>query len=104
MSDQLVILTASGDALTAHSTRLLLEASGVRAVVTGDFPSEHGADQVHVLVRESDLELAKKIITEVPTASEILIPEWCCECGATVDAGFHICWSCGMEYPKEIWE
>ncbi|MEL7497749.1 MAG: DUF2007 domain-containing protein [Planctomycetota bacterium] len=98
MSDQLVIIAALADGLTAHSMRLLLEASGIQAFVTGDFPSEHGADEVHVMVREQDRELAQQIVSEVPQASEVLIPEWVCECGATVDAGFHLCWSCGAEH------
>lgn len=102
MSDHLVVLAALADALSAHSIRLLLEASGIQAFVTGDLPSEHGTDHVQVLVRETDREVAERIMNEVPAASEVLIPEWRCACGATVDAGFHICWSCGKSHPDEI--
>lgn len=101
MSNKLIVIASLTNALTAHSMRLLLEASGIRAFVTGDFPSEHGTDFVQVLVNESDADVAEKILTEVPAASEVLIPEWICVCGATVDSGFHVCWSCGADYPDE---
>ena len=97
MSDRLVVVAASPDALTAHSIRLLLEASGVVAFVTGDFPSETPIGNVLVWTREADKPLAIQIIDEVPSASEVLVPEWICDCGETVDAGFHLCWNCGRE-------
>jgi len=99
MTHRLVVLADYSDALVAHSVRILLEASGVEAHVTGDTPSEHGLDRAQVLVRQADLELARQIVTEVPPASEILIPEWICVCGETVDEGFHRCWACGLEHP-----
>lgn len=98
MSQKLMVLTTVSDAITAHSIRILLEASGLQVFVTGDRPSEHASDQVHVYVRKEDFEVARQIIDEVPSASEVLIPEWTCRCGATVDAGFHCCWACGAEH------
>ena len=97
MDGRLVILGIYSNALAAHSVRILLEASGIRALVTGDLPSEHGIEQIRVLVSPADLALAIQVVEEVPPASEVLIPEWTCHCGATVDAGFHCCWSCGTE-------
>lgn len=99
MSDRLIVIATFADALTAHSIRLLLEASGITAFVTGDFPSDYGTDRVLVHVRESDEPLATRVVNEVPAASEVMIPEWICECGETVDAGFHRCWNCGGEMP-----
>lgn len=52
---------------------------------------------VEVLVRREDLNDAKLIMLEVPAASEVLIPAWHCACGAEVDDGFSICWSCGLK-------
>ncbi len=84
--------------IEAHSVRILLEASGIPAWVAGDLPLEHGLVEAIVMVRKTDLQLALQIVQEVPPASEILIPEWICECGETVDEGFHRCWSCGAEH------
>ncbi len=84
--------------IAAHSMRILLEANGIEARVHGDFLAEIAAvERIALVVRESDLELAKRVITEVPAAAETLVPEWNCQCGATVDEGFQICWSCGRE-------
>lgn len=97
MSDRLVVIAAMSDGLSAHSIRLLLEASGIQAFVTGDFPTEIPHERVLVHVRQADLDLAETILAEVPAASEVMIPEWVCACGETVDAGFHVCWNCGQE-------
>ena len=84
--------------MPAHSMRILLEANGIEAQVHGDFLAEIASvERIQLLVKESDLELAKRVITEVPAAAETLVPQWTCDCGVTVDEGFQICWSCGHE-------
>jgi hypothetical protein len=99
---QFVLLADFDNIASAHSMRVLLEASGLEARVHGDFSAEIGSvDRATLLVRSGDLELAQKIVTEVPAASEILIPEWICDCGQTVDEGFQVCWSCGQSCPDE---
>ena len=88
------------NAIPAHSMRILLEANGVQAHVQGEFSLEiGGTDSVAVVVRESDLAIAQRVVAEVPAASEILVPEWICDCGETVDKGFQVCWSCGLACP-----
>ena len=84
--------------IPAHSMRILLEANGIEAQVHGDFLAEIASvERIQLIVKKSDLELAKRVITEVPAAAESLVPEWTCDCGVTVDKGFQICWSCGRE-------
>ena len=61
--------------------------------------NETGLVGVDVLVRREDLEDAKLIMLEVPAASEVLYPAWQCVCGANVDEGFSVCWSCGLNCP-----
>jgi len=61
--------------MPAHSMRILLEANGIDAQVHGDFSAE--------------------------IAGEVLVPEWTCDCGATVDEGFQVCWSCGQACPDD---
>jgi hypothetical protein len=98
MSRDLAELGRFTSGIEAHSIRILLEASGIPAWVAGDLPLEHGLVEATVMVRRTDLALAIQIVEEVPPASEVLIPEWSCQCGETVDAGFHRCWSCGAEH------
>ena len=98
--EKFVKLAKFDNAIPAHSIRILLEANGIEARVQGDFVVEiAGADSILVIVREGDLEIAKRIIAEVPAASEVLVPEWTCDCGETVDKGFQVCWSCGGACP-----
>ena len=95
--DKYVKLAVFDIAMPAHSMRILLEANGIDAQVLGDFVVEiTGAQAVSVVVRETDLAIAKRVIAEVPAASEIMVPEWTCDCGETVDRGFQVCWSCGQ--------
>ena len=108
-ADHLTRLAVFPEACAAHSLRILLEACGIRAFVTGDhlFTDAIGAVPsglvgVEVLVRQGDLAMAKKVMHEVPAAAEILIPAWICECGADVDQGFSVCWSCGHELEPEV--
>lgn len=111
--DDLVKLTTFPGSLPAHSLRILLEASGIQAVVTGEEtnatfggPGMGGAGMVGVaiLVRRIDLEDAKRVMLEVPAAAEVLVPSWNCQCGEIVDEGFSICWSCGLEFPEQFEE
>ncbi len=83
------------NALEAHSVRILLEANGIPAVVVGDAISEMGLEPIIVYVHGNNLELAQTVIFDIPAAAEVLIPEWICNCGEPVDAGFNTCWSCG---------
>ena len=93
--------------MEAHSVRILLEASGIAATVTGEESNltfggfiglgDAGLVGVQVYVRRQDLELAKRVMLEVPAASDVLFPAWECDCGASVDEGFTVCWACGLE-------
>ena len=104
--DDPVLLTTFSSPLPAHSLRILLEACGVQAVVTGEetnatfggpVMSDLGLASVQIFVRRNDYEDARKIMLEVPAAAEILVSSWNCQCGAEVDEGFSVCWSCGIE-------
>ena len=95
-SNCLVTVAEFRNALEAHSTRILLEANGIPAVVIGDAISEMGLEPISVHVHRENVELAHRVIREVPPAAEILIPEWICRCGEQVDAGFNMCWSCNQ--------
>ena len=99
--DDLVVVDEFQSSLTAHSLRILLEANGVAAIVDGDHAID-GTERPRLYVKRSDLELAKTVIKEVPVAAEVLFPAWVCECGAEVDEGFQICWSCGMASQSEL--
>jgi hypothetical protein len=110
--DDLVRLSTFPGPLPAHSLRILLEACGVKAVVTGEESNstfggpgmgDAGMVGVQVLVHRADYEEAKQIMLEVPAAAEVLLPAWNCQCGVEVDEGFAICWACGFEL-EEHWD
>ena len=97
-NDDLVELAQFRHGINAHSIRILLEANGIPAVVDGDAMIEPGLEMAKVYVHRKNLELAKRVVHEVPPASEVLIPEWLCQCGEQVDSGFCVCWHCGTDY------
>ena len=108
--DDLVCLKSFDQAISAHSLRVLLEASGIEAVVSGEETNamfitlgmgDNGSVGAQVLVKRAFLEDAQKVMFEVPAASEILIPAWNCDCGEDVDEGFAVYWSCGAEVPTD---
>ena len=50
--------------MPAHSMRILLEANGIEAQVHGDFLAEIASvERIQLVVKESDLEMAKRVIT-----------------------------------------
>ena len=108
--DDLVLLARFDSPPEAHSVRLLLEAHSIDATVQneesnatlgGSIFGQIGLFRIELFVRRSDHAEAKIIMEEVPAAAEVLIPEWKCDCGETVDAGFSVCWSCGEPHPDE---
>ncbi len=110
--DDIVTLKKFSHALEAHSLRVLLEASGIHALVTGEeansliglplLPAGALGAGVEVRVRREDFETAKLVMQEVPAASDVLIPPWTCSCGADVDQGFSVCWSCGKDFDETM--
>ena len=105
--DDLVRLATFEHSMEAHSVRILLEASGIQATVTGEESNltfggfiglgDAGLVGVQVYVKRTDLAMAKRVMLEVPSASNVLFPAWQCPCGAEVDEGFSICWACGKD-------
>ncbi|MGI9517088.1 MAG: putative signal transducing protein, partial [Pirellulaceae bacterium] len=102
--DDLVRLKMFDSEPAAHALRLLLEANGIQASVSGEEShavlgnlglTSAGLTGVEVLVRRADLEEARLVMNEVPAACDALVPAWACVCGAQVDQGFMVCWSCG---------
>lgn len=108
--DDLVLLAQFDNPPAAHNVRLLLEAHSIdatvqneesSAVLGGSIFGQIGLFKVELFVLRSDYADAKMVMEQVPAAAEILIPEWNCQCGETVDAGFAVCWSCGEPHPEE---
>jgi hypothetical protein len=110
--DDLVRLATFEHSMQAHSVRILLEASGIPATVAGEESNltfggfvglgDAGLVGVQVYVRRQDLEIAKQVMSEVPLAADVLFPSWSCDCGAEVDEGFSVCWSCGNEIEEAV--
>jgi len=108
MSPQdLVTIATFATPTEAEVARLQLEFSGIRAVVTDVamsgwfwyFGTATGGARLQV--RQEDTAEANALIRSLGKASsDSASPEsdWMClACGAPVDAGFEVCWSCGAE-------
>ena len=107
--DDLITLASFTTGSEAHVLRLLLEANGIQAAVTGEeanstfgfgVATDPNVFGVKVLVKRKDVSEAH-LIMQVPAAADIMIPEWKCECGEDVDQGFAVCWSCGKANEDE---
>lgn len=103
---RLVVLATFDHSPDAHLLRMELENDGVVASVANETSAQtigasiYGrivAVPIEVLVFESDLELALEIKANYEQGLENQnAAPWQCRCGATVDAGFKRCWSCGQ--------
>ena len=107
--EKLVVLATFTHAPEAHWLRIRLEQQGIAATVANEHSTQVvGATLfgqmsgfwIEVLVFEKDAERALQIKQELSAhLKETSIPEWICECGATVDPGFAQCWSCMSPFP-----
>ena len=107
--DELVVLATFENAPEAHCLRAELESNGITATVGNEQSAQTvgaslfgriSAVWIEVLVLKSDAEAALAIKNRLDNedGADSTIPEWTCECGATVDEGFGQCWSCLATY------
>jgi hypothetical protein len=77
---------------------------GIKATISGDVTAfggiTGGVTGVTVYVRKIEAEEARAIVREISEEENQLCPAWKCRCGATVDEGFAICWSCGAKFSE----
>ena len=52
---------------------------------------------VDVRIHKINESLARSILDSQEVAQKKETPAWRCRCGAQVDAGFEVCWSCGTD-------
>ncbi len=105
---ELKTLAKFGNEQQAHLLRGELNNQGIPAVVAGDNPwgitggNARMLRAFHVSVRKIDYDRARQVMEELQAASEReKSPAWRCQCGAQVDEGFLVCWSCGQEWLGE---
>jgi hypothetical protein len=105
--DELVQLSEFSDATQARFAIAALADKGIEAKFHGDEHSALGIDldgpePIEVIVKRKDYEAAKAILKDLSDAESDPVPAWTCKCGAEVDEGFAVCWSCQAEYePKK---
>ena len=104
---KLVTLAEFDNSVEAHALKDVLATNGIESRVTnesmatslGFLAGTTSSFSPSVMILETDVEAALAIkqeflgrdVTEATT-----FPEWTCGCGETVDAGFEVCWNCGM--------
>lgn len=98
----LVTIQKFGTPQEAHLARSFLDAAGIDACVTDESAATWigyvgtALGGARVLVVARDAVRARQVLQEmaVPAAQDVS-DEWHCpHCGAIVDAGFDVCWSC----------
>jgi len=109
-NEKLVVLATFDNASEAHRLRAELEASGIRATVSNENSANAigaslfgriAAISIELLVLDADLARAVEVKDNyLNNRKETPIPEWTCQCGETVDAGFSTCWACGAEHQE----
>ena len=101
--NELIRLAVFDSESQAILAKAILDENGILANLSGLEPSAlgislDGDDALQLFVRREDFEKAKELIEDVDEAEDDVAPAWKCECGADVDEGFFVCWSCGAEY------
>jgi hypothetical protein len=109
MSVDLVTVAIFETAVEASPARAMLEAEGIQTYLQGEVTGYMlwymwpGLGGVKLQVENKDVqqatELLRKYLDEAENEEDAKtshVPNWVCpRCGAEVDAGFEICWSCG---------
>jgi|GEM_PF-575695 len=106
--DKLVVLATFDNSIEAHMLKNLLAEREIPSSIANEISASSiiglggpiSAVWVEVLIRKVDsddaLVVKQEFLDKKNDASPI--PEWNCECGEVVDAGFAVCWSCQAEY------
>ena len=102
MKDTLTTIASFETAVEAHALLAMLEAEGIRAVVSDGAaadtfwymsPATGGAK---VQVAELDATRAREILASIHDAAGSSDAPWrCAKCNEEVEANFKVCWSCG---------
>ena len=108
--DKLVTLATFDNPMDAHLLRNQLQNAGIDATVANEASTSvlgativgpSRAFWIEVIIREADAKAALLVKEQFLAGAgndESEIPEWKCNCGETVDAGFAVCWNCEAEY------
>lgn len=106
--DDLLRLAEFSDATQAQFAIAALAEKGIDAKFHGEEHSALGLDldgpePYEVIVKRKDYDAATAILKDLKAEKSDPIPAWTCKkCGAEVDEGFGVCWSCQAEYdPKQ---
>ena len=108
-NEKLINLATFDTSIEANLFRNELSDHGIKSRLANDSTSMLGATiagqssafWIEVLVLESDAQKALQVKNnwnESAPVETTSIPEWNCDCGETVDAGFGVCWNCENEY------
>jgi hypothetical protein len=97
----LVSIGSYATPVEADMARNLLEAQGIASYLEGAstvgnfWYLGNATGWVKLMVDEEQAERAATVL-RTATSEAASVPPWVCECGAEVDAGFDVCWACGL--------
>lgn len=99
---RVAIFSSETESLTAKT---VLEENQIETKISGQEPSAlgislDGDDEIELFVRQTDFARAKELIESIEEEDAEPLPAWKCACGADVDEGFFVCWSCGAEFKE----
>ena len=106
--DKLVVLATFDNSVEAHMLSNELSEQEIPSRIANEMTASSivglggpiSAVWIEVLVHKDDADAAllvkQRFLAKKKDASAI--PEWKCECGEVVDAGFAVCWNCQAEF------
>ncbi len=109
--DDLVTVATFRSPQEASITKAALSCEGIEAFIQGAASSSmlsyYGSSVAgaSLQVRQSEAERAAVLLADFESAArktdETASPWQCANCGAEVDGGFELCWSCGNEFDEQ---
>lgn len=106
MSRELITVATFANAAQASPACALLEENGVPVYMQGEMIADTlwhvgtALGGVKLQVAEEDVDRARSCLSQFAAEDEpSRVDAWDCpKCGARVDAGFEVCWSCGASF------
>ena len=111
MTSSRVLLCRAPDRVQAHVLANALDGAGIESVIAGgNAPSASGHRAymerfTEIWVLREDAERARGVLASLrsePSDDRDRKPWTCINCSEAIEAGFDVCWSCGVPRPETL--